>query len=158
MQRGPTSATPKQSRPGGKRGTLLVVEDDEALRRLIRATFEKESYRVLAAADGLQGLQLLESRFGNVDLVVCDIVMPRMNGWQLRERALAAYPRLRFLIITGFQEEISAEDDLRRTSILEKPFHPAELLRKVGELLRDGGKGASGSSEPGSGGSLASTA
>lgn len=157
MQRGPTSVAPRQPRPGGKRETLLVVEDDEALRRLIRITFEKESYRVLAAGDGMQGLQVLESRFGNVDLVVCDIVMPRMNGWQLRRKALAAYPRLRFLLITGFQEEISAEDDLRNTSMLEKPFHPAELLRKVKDLLREARAGASGSSETGSGG-LASTA
>ena len=157
MHRGPGSAVPRQTRPGGKRGTLLVVEDDEVLRRLIRMTFEKESYRVLAAGDGMQGLQLLESRFGNVDLVVCDIIMPRLNGWQLRARALAAYPGLRFLLITGFQGEIPAEDDLRSTSILEKPFHPAELVRKVEELLRKGRSGASGSSEEDSD-DLASTA
>lgn len=144
MQRGPGSAAPRQARPGGKRETVLVVEDDEVLRRLIRITFEKESYKVLAAADGLQGLQLLESRFGNVDLIVCDIVMPRLNGWQLRERALAVYPRLRFLLITGFQGEIPADDDLRGTSVLEKPFHPAELVRKVAELLREKQAGASG--------------
>lgn len=157
MHRGPGSAVPRQTRPGGKRGTLLVVEDDEVLRRLIRMTFEKESYRVLAAGDGMQGLQLLESRFGNVDLVVCDIIMPRLNGWQLRARALAAYPRLRFLLITGFQGEIAADDDLRNTSILEKPFHPAELVRKVEELLRRGRAGASGSAEEDSD-DLASTA
>jgi DNA-binding response OmpR family regulator len=152
MQSGQASGQP---RARNARETLLVVEDDEALRRLIRLTFEKEGYRVLGARDGIQGLQLLEARFGDVDLVICDIIMPRLNGWQLRERALAAYPRLGFLLMTGFQQEIPDRQELYGTWFLEKPFHPAELVRLVQELLRNR---RNRDSETGSGGGLASTA
>jgi len=128
--------------------TVLVVEDEPALRRLISVSLEKQGYTVLAAEDGTEAIRILENNPGEIDLVVSDIMMPKLNGLELREKAILLRPEMRFLFISGY-----AEYTIGRTAhlpqdagYLGKPFLPIELARKVRALLNesDAGRGSTG--------------
>ena len=128
--------------------TVLVVEDEPALRRLISVSLEKRGYTVLVAEDGTEAIRILENNPGEIDLVVSDIMMPRLNGLELQKKAILLRPEMRFLFISGY-----AEDTIGRTAhlpqdagYLEKPFLPIELARKVRALLNesDTGRGSTG--------------
>jgi two-component system, cell cycle sensor histidine kinase and response regulator CckA len=119
--------------------TVLVVEDEPALCRLISVSLEKRGYTVLAAEDGTEAIRILENNRDDIDLVVSDIMMPKLNGLELREKAILVRPDLRFLFISGY-----AEDTIGRTAqlpqdagYLEKPFLPIELARRVRTLLNE---------------------
>jgi len=128
--------------------TVLVVEDEPALRRLISVSLEKRGYTVLAAEDGTEAIRILENNPGKIDLVVSDIMMPKLNGLELRKKAILLRTEMRFLFISGY-----AEDTIGRTAHLpqdagyvEKPFLPIELARKVRSLLNESnvGRGRTG--------------
>ena len=118
---------------------LLVVEDEPALRKLTSVTLERLGYTVLAAEDGTEAIRIVESNPGEIDLVISDIMMPKLNGLELRKKAILLRPEMRFLFISGY-----AEDTIGRTAhlprnvgYLEKPFLPIELARKVRALLNE---------------------
>ena len=130
--------------------TVLVVEDEPALRRLISVSLEKRGYTVLTAEDGAEAIRILENNPGEIDLVVSDIMMPKLNGLDLMKKAILLRPKMRFLFISGY-----AEDTIGQTAhlpqdagYLEKPFLPIELARKVRALLNesDAGRGSTGKS------------
>ena len=109
--------------------TLLVVEDDPALRALMVRTLSAKGYRVLEASDGIEALERLAAD-PDIELVVTDIVMPRMNGVELAQQ-LAASARTRLLFVSAFGEQYR---ELPGT-LLEKPFSQAALLAQVERLL-----------------------
>jgi len=123
--------------------TVLVVEDDPALRRLISVALEKRGYTVLAAEDGTEAIRILESNPGKIDLVVSDIMMPKLNGLELRKKAILLRPEMRFLLISGYAEDTIGETAHlpQDAGYLEKPFLPIELARKVRALLNDSDAG-----------------
>jgi CheY-like chemotaxis protein len=125
--------------------TILLVEDTDNLRNLLHRVLEGNGFSVLPAADGAEALRLCQQHDGTIDLVVSDIVMPQLNGLELEERIRAARPETKFLFITGFGDQFP---ELRERikgggNILEKPFLPSELLRKVEDTLNQG-KAATG--------------
>jgi CheY-like chemotaxis protein len=125
--------------------TILLVEDTDNLRILLHRVLEGNGFSVLPAADGAEALRLCQQHDGTIDLVVSDIVMPQLNGLELEERIRAARPETKFLFITGFGDQFP---ELRERikyggNILEKPFLPSELLRKVEDTLNQG-KAATG--------------
>jgi CheY-like chemotaxis protein len=131
----PHLATPQQ-----RSVTILIVEDNDNLRNLLHRALEGNGFSVLPAADGAEALRLCEQHDGTIDLVVSDIVMPRLNGLELEERIRAARPETKFLFITGFGDQFP---ELRErikygANILEKPFLPSELLGKVEDTLNQG--------------------
>jgi PAS domain S-box-containing protein len=139
---------PMQSEVLAGTETVLVVEDEPALRRLISVSLKKRGYTVLAADDGTEAIRILENNPGTIDLVVSDIMMPKLNGLELRKKAILLRPEMRFLFISGY-----AEDTIGQTAhlpqdagYLEKPFLPIELARKVRALLNesDAGRGSTG--------------
>jgi two-component system cell cycle sensor histidine kinase/response regulator CckA len=128
--------------------TVLVVEDEPALCRLISVSLEKRGYTVLTAENGAEAIQILENNPGEIDLVVSDIMMPKLNGLELRKKAVLLRPKMRFLFISGY-----AEDTIGQTAhlpqdagYLGKPFLPIELTRKVRTVLNesDAGRGSTG--------------
>jgi CheY-like chemotaxis protein len=126
--------------------TILLVEDTDNLRNLLHRVLEGNGFSVLPAADGAAALRLCEQHGGTIDLVVSDIVMPRLSGLELEERIRAARPETKFLFITGFGDQFPELRELIEhggTNILEKPFLPSELLRKVEDTLNQG-KAATG--------------
>ena len=122
--------------PGG-RETVLFVEDEVALRDLMHRVLAKGGYTVLAAGDGLEALALVEAHPGRVDLVVTDVVMPRMSGPELASRIRARDPRVRLLYVSGYTaDQLRPQTDLGAdATLLPKPFTSDGLLRKVREVL-----------------------
>ena len=109
--------------------TVLVVDDDPALRALMMRTLSAKGYRALEASDGIEALERLAAD-PDIELVVTDIVMPRMNGVELAQQ-LAVSVRTRLLFVSAFGEEYT---ELPGT-LLEKPFSPAALIAQVERLL-----------------------
>jgi two-component system, OmpR family, response regulator len=119
--------------------TILVVDDDQHIRYLVRDLLMKEGYKVLEAADGLEGLELVEKVL--CDLAIVDIMMPKMDGYDLIEE-IRKFNDIPIILLTaksqiedkekGFQ---SGTDDY-----LVKPFEPKELLFRVNALLRRYGR------------------
>jgi CheY-like chemotaxis protein len=117
--------------------TILVVEDNEIMRDLLQRTLARVGFAVLTASDGAEALGVCQQHVKTIDLVVSDIVMPRLNGIEFSRRVRAARPQTKFLFITGFGDQFP---ELRESSadIMEKPFLPSELVRKVEDLLHQG--------------------
>ena len=109
--------------------SVLVVEDDPSLRALMVRTLSAKGYRTLEASDGVEALERLATD-PDIELVVTDIVMPRMNGVELA-RQLAAALRTRLLFVSAFGEEYTQLP----ATLLEKPFSPAALVAQVERLL-----------------------
>lgn len=111
--------------------TVLLVEDDESVRRLIRRILDTAGYEVREARDGLEALDLwIQSRSG---LVITDLDMPKMGGEELVERLLNTDGLLRFLIISGRPKMLPGH-----WPCLLKPFPAQALLRQVESLFSDG--------------------
>lgn len=112
--------------------TVLVVEDDELVRRYVRRSLERRGYRVLEVADPTKAIELC--RREHVDLLVTDIVMPGMNGWTLADRLAEIRPGLPILYTSGWAD--ADEPQLRpRSAFLGKPFAPDALTARVRALL-----------------------
>ncbi|HEV7587726.1 MAG TPA: response regulator, partial [Longimicrobium sp.] len=132
--------------------TVLLVEDEEAVRRLCSRVLRSRGYTVLEACDGEEAERLATEHPGRVDIVVTDLVMPRMSGRQLADVLARALPRLRVLFMSGYTDEALLRLGVHEASVdfLQKPFAPDELARKVREVLdaaRVSGK-AAGPAEP----------
>ena len=125
--------------------TILTVEDNDNIRSLLHRALEGSGFSVLLAADGAEALRLCQQHDGTIDLVVTNIVMPEPNGLELSERIRAARPETKFLFITGLSDQFLELPELTKygANILEKPFRPSDLLRKVEETLNHG-KAATG--------------
>src|SRR3984893_17740393 len=132
--------TVPQAEERGASETILVVEDETALRRLIRLSLERRGYKVLAAKDGAEAIEICQQNPSRIDLVLSDIMMPHVNGLQLREKAATLCPDAKFLFMSGYSEEIIDPENLlaHGCAFLEKPFLINELARKVRELLMGG--------------------
>ena len=120
-------------------GTVLVVEDEEAVRALARRVLKGRGYQVLDAASAAEALELIDGGRRRVDLLVTDVVMPGMGGPELAERLAAMQPRLRVLYMTGYAgEAIRRQGTLPAGgTMLEKPFTADQLAREVLEALSD---------------------
>jgi two-component system, cell cycle sensor histidine kinase and response regulator CckA len=120
--------------------TVLVAEDEEPVRRLMRATLEGAGYTVLEARDGAEALMLCDQNRGKLRLVVTDVVMPRLDGAALGEWIVSVDPSVRVLFVSGFDEDRLERKGIQLTAaaILDKPFTAEALLTKVREVLDDG--------------------
>ncbi len=117
--------------------TILLVEDEDAVRKLARRVLERAGYTVLEAVDGQEALELVETESPEFDLLLTDMVMPRMSGKELAGNVSELYPGTPVLFMTGYTGETLAErGDLTRTDVvLEKPFKPAELVAAVARMI-----------------------
>ncbi|HYB71615.1 MAG TPA: GAF domain-containing protein [Candidatus Bathyarchaeia archaeon] len=117
--------------------TILLVEDEEEVRALAREVLERQGYTVLEAGDGMQALEIAGKEGDRIDMVLTDVVMPRMSGRELVDRVRASRPATRVLYMSGYTEDAIIRHGVHdaSTSLLSKPFPPAELIRKVREIL-----------------------
>jgi CheY-like chemotaxis protein len=117
--------------------TILLVEDEPGVRRLVRRMLVERGYRVLEAACGEEALAVYEQQRAPVDLVLTDIVMPSMGGNELAALLLARRPSLSVLFMTGYSEEAINDRGMasHAVPVLKKPFLAEALDRKVRELL-----------------------
>jgi two-component system, cell cycle sensor histidine kinase and response regulator CckA len=117
--------------------TVLIVEDEEAVRRIVKLVLDSSGYTVLEAKDGQQALEIAKEHRGHFHLLVTDVVMPGMSGRQLVELLRADIPALRVLFISGYTDDTVMRHGIvdGRESFLQKPFSPLALARKVREVL-----------------------
>ena len=117
--------------------TILLVDDEETVRRFGSRVLEKHGFQVLCAATGAEALSTAHGHDGTIDLLLTDVMMPEMNGCVLAERMLAQRPSLRVLFISGYAENVIAEQIalVGGSAFLGKPFKPKALVSKVREVL-----------------------
>jgi CheY-like chemotaxis protein len=126
----------REGAPGGSE-TVLLVEDDDAVRALAGEILTQQGYTVLEAKNGPEALRLCQGYSGPLDLLATDVVMPRMSGLRLADRLRAVRPQVKVLFISGYPDGALGEDGMQASDIvlLAKPFAPAILSRKVREVL-----------------------
>jgi two-component system cell cycle sensor histidine kinase/response regulator CckA len=137
-------ALPAGEVPGGTE-TILVVEDDEMIRSLIRDILESGGYRVLVADDPEAGIRLIGEQPDEIHLLLTDLVLPGMSGRELVDRVVKEKPEMRVLFMSGYSDEAVARHGILEPGLafLQKPFTREALVRKVREVL-DGAATRSG--------------
>jgi CheY-like chemotaxis protein len=117
--------------------TILLVEDERPVRSTVRRLLERHGYQVLEAANGLDALELVTSRGGEINLVLSDMVMPGMGGVELAGRVRTMAPKLPVLLMTGYTEEAISRAGERPLDehIIEKPFTLTTMLQKVSAAM-----------------------
>ncbi len=114
--------------------TILVVEDEPAVRNLVASTLRADDYRLLLASSAEEALQLVENTSDRIDLLLTDAIMPGRSGIELANLLLAKRPDLRVIVMSGYTEETLEGFD-GRVELLQKPFAPRELRRRIGLAL-----------------------
>jgi nitrogen-specific signal transduction histidine kinase/CheY-like chemotaxis protein len=118
--------------------TILLVEDDPALRDMAATLLRRLGYTVFPAANGIEALSLKQQRgIGHVDLLFTDVIMPHMNGKELSERIRASFPHTRTLFTSAYAENAVFHQGVlgEGVALLQKPFTPAALAYKLREVL-----------------------
>jgi CheY-like chemotaxis protein len=119
--------------------TILIVEDEEELLRVARSSLEMYGYSILLAHSPGEAILLSEKNEQEINLLLTDVVLPEMNGRELRDRLLRTRPTLKTLFMSGHSVDVVAHRGILHEGIafLQKPFTPVALARKVREVLDD---------------------
>ena len=128
-------AVPVEDVPRQGKETILVVEDEEALRALMSAVLRSLGYNVLAAANGREALGASQQFAGRIDALITDVIMPGINGEEVASSIRLQRENIRVLFVSGYHETGVQEATGDGTRFLAKPFTPATLGRRVRELL-----------------------
>jgi CheY-like chemotaxis protein len=118
--------------------TVLVVEDEPALRNLVRGTLQRQGYQVFTAGSGVEALNAWSARMHSIDLLLTDLVMPDgLTGWELARRLQAQHPGLKIIFMTGYSAEMNQQNAAERNKfrILNKPFGHHALADAVRAAL-----------------------
>jgi two-component system cell cycle sensor histidine kinase/response regulator CckA len=118
--------------------TILVVEDEDGVRKLMCKTLKSYGYSVLDAANGVDACRVADEHEEAIDLVLTDLVMPKVGGLELVRRIRKSRPEVRVLYTSGYTDGFVAQDGVQKelgSSFLQKPFAAADLARRVRELL-----------------------
>jgi hypothetical protein len=122
---------------------ILLVEDEDAVRKLARMILEASGYVVLEARNGREGLALCEAHAGPIDLLVSDVVMPELGGRELAEGALKLRPGMKVMFMSGHTQDVILKEGVQKgTAFLQKPFTAVEIAQKVRETLDSAARSA----------------
>jgi CheY-like chemotaxis protein len=129
--------TDRAAAPAGGTETVLLVEDEDAVRALARRILESKGYRVLEASDGARAFEIVRAHSGPIDLLLTDVVLPGAGGSEIAARIRELFPRVKVLYSSGYTDDGIVRRGLteRDSAFLEKPFTPNALARKVREVL-----------------------
>jgi signal transduction histidine kinase/CheY-like chemotaxis protein len=131
------ASSPELARREGGSETILLVEDNDQVRQLIRRILVSHGYQVFDAANPQEALALFERHRNSIQLLLTDVVMPQMSGRQLAETLLASARELKVLYMSGYTEDVALRHGIVEASVafLQKPLTPDALLRKLREVL-----------------------
>jgi PAS domain S-box-containing protein len=113
--------------------TVLLVDDEDGVRRMVATLLERQGYRVLTARDGVEAIEVSERHAGRIDLLITDMMMPRMHGKDVSERLAVVRPEMRTLFMSGYADDHIIDRGLldARMSFIQKPFALSELIAKI---------------------------
>jgi PAS domain S-box-containing protein len=135
----PVAAESESRKAGVKRGTetVLLVEDDEAVRALVRQALLRDGYKVLDSADPLEAQRISAEYRGRIQLLITDVVMPKVSGRELAERISQLRPNMKILYMSGYTDGAVLNSGIleEEVAFLQKPFTPDALTAKVREVL-----------------------
>jgi PAS domain S-box-containing protein len=144
VDRAPVAMKAEAAKVTAARGaeTILLVEDDEMVRTLVRETMESSGYRVLEASDPMEARAVAGNYQNAIQLLITDVIMPKASGPELANELLRISPGLKVLYMSGYADRALSKRGVRRKEVafLPKPFTPAELIAKVREVLEDSGR------------------
>jgi CheY-like chemotaxis protein len=128
---------PVLSLPEGGTETILMAEDDEALRRLMKDILENSGYSVIAAVDGEDAVNRFIEHKDKIQLVILDVIMPRKSGKEAYETIKWMRPDIKAVFMSGYSDDVMQKKGMldRDVDLILKPVSPNELLRKVREVL-----------------------
>ncbi|HJZ72756.1 MAG TPA: PAS domain-containing protein [Vicinamibacterales bacterium] len=129
---------PAQARTERPRGheTLLIAEDEPAVRNLVASALRNDGYKLLLAASADEALAIADAHRGAIDLLLTDAMMPGRTGVELAAILVDRYPHLRVIIMSGYTEEtLSLSERTTRVAMLQKPFTPRDLRRRIREAI-----------------------
>jgi CheY-like chemotaxis protein len=135
----PTRQRPDErpfSESEGLLGTVLVVDDDEGVRSVAQRALSGRGYRVIGAADGAEGLRVFEQHADDIDLILLDVTMPELNGFEVLKRIRATGNRVPILLSSGYDVHESEVDLKELSGFLEKPYDVTRLLAEVARAAR----------------------
>jgi len=117
--------------------TILIVEDDDRLRKLLRITLEKYGYKVLDAGNGEEAIEICNSYDGIIQLMITDVVMPKMNGKEAVDRIQPLYPKMKVIFMSGYTDDAISHHGVLEPGLnfIEKPFKHEQLALKIREVL-----------------------
>jgi two-component system, cell cycle sensor histidine kinase and response regulator CckA len=117
--------------------TILVAEDEDGVRSLTKEVLEKYGYTVLEASNGEEALRIAERHEGPLDLLLSDVVMPRMGGPELAQELLARRPAVKVLYMSGYTDHPMVRRGVVNAGVafLQKPFTPTVLVSRIREIL-----------------------
>ena len=117
--------------------TVLVVENESAIRTLVQIALERHGYTVLAAESGADALKISENHPGSIDLLITDVIIPDMNGPEISRQLALSRPRVSTLFMSGYMDDALTDHGLRvgHVDFIEKPFSPRVLAQRVREIL-----------------------
>lgn len=125
--------------PGSLRGseTVLLAEDEAGVRMLTRHLLQENGYTVLEASSGAEAIRICEKHGQTIDLLITDVVMPRMSGRQLADQMILRWPKIKVLYVSGYTDDAVVRHGVYhdQTHFLQKPFEPDGLALKVREVL-----------------------
>jgi PAS domain S-box-containing protein len=120
--------------------TVLLVEDESGIRRLLQGLLTSQGYKVLTAPDGESGLAVGSSYNGTIDLLLTDVIMPKLSGAEMAKRLSEKHPRLKVLYMSGYTDESIVQHGVleQGAAFLAKPFKPQMLVERVQHILAMG--------------------
>jgi DNA-binding NtrC family response regulator len=117
--------------------TILVVEDEEAVRNFVQQVLKEQGYRVLSASSAAEAKEVFKKNGWEVALLLTDVVMPGENGFELYKNLAGRRPSLKILYMSGYAMDTLIQEGEMSSDIpmLQKPFHPKVLSKKIREIL-----------------------
>ncbi|MGL4554375.1 MAG: response regulator, partial [Gemmataceae bacterium] len=133
----PTAASGEADTLVEGRETVLVVEDEDTVRQILKLVLTRAGYVVLEASNGLEGLAVAAAHAGAIHLVLTDLVMPKLSGREMADRLVALRPGLKTLYLSGYTEDMVVHQGVGADAVnfLQKPFALAALAKKVRDIL-----------------------
>jgi len=117
--------------------TILIIEDDDSLRALVLNILKRKGYKILEAENGEDAIEVAEAHDGPIDLMITDVVMPKMGGQEVAKLLKQHYPHIKVIYMSGYTDSTIANHGILETGLnfVQKPFTPEVLAGKVREIL-----------------------
>ena len=130
----------EEAPPSVRSGRVLLVEDDDMVRKMTAAILEKIGYSVIQSETPMEALTFCEKETASIDLLITDVVMPQMSGTELTDKIRKIKPGLKVLFMSGYTENVIVRQGVLKEGIhfVQKPFSMNDFARKVREAMEDG--------------------